>query len=170
MTKTLGIINSNNKNIIFAIEKYFVGKDVVVKIINPDYDLSEFDLIALTGFENNSSITHDNILNVYPTLLPSFKNEDNPVLSAYLEGVKVSGITVHKVKKNNFYDKILAQYPVLIGMDTHIENISDELLQIAQKIYPIVIESVLNNQVFDFSDLYNKSSCNGGCDKCKGCH
>lgn len=170
MNKKLGIIESDNKDIIFAIEKYFYNKDVEVKIINSEYDLSEFDLVVLTGFDATTSICHNNILNIYPSLLPAFENTDNPISAVFLAGVKVSGITIHKVNSDKFFGKILTQYPVLLGNDIHIEELIEELSKISQKIYPIVIESVLEDKVFDFSDLFNSSSCNGGCGGCKGCH
>ncbi len=166
MVKHLGIIDSDNKDIIFAIEKYFVAKDVDVKVVSPNFDMTEFDVVVLTGFENTVTIKHENILNIYPTLLPAFKNEENPILASYLAGVKVSGVTVY----NYSNDKILAQYPVLIGLDTDLESLSKELSKIAQHIYPRIIESVLADKVVDFNDLYNSPSCNGGCGGCGGCH
>ncbi len=165
MVKSLGIVDSNNKDIIFAIEKFFVSKEVDVKVVSADFDMSEFDLVVLTGYVNSDEIKHPNILTIYPTLLPAFKDEENPILASYLAGVKISGVTVY----NKSTTKILAQYPVLIGVDTSIGELTDELSKIAQKIYPIVIESVLSDKVFDFGDLYN-SSCNGSCGGCGGCH
>ena len=166
MSKSLGIVDSENKNIIFAIEKFFSSKDVEVKVVSVDYDMSEFEVVALTGYENFTTIQHDNILNLYPTLLPAFKDNENPILASYLAGVKVSGITVYNVSN----DKILAQYPVLIGLDTNFEDFSDELSNIAQKVYPVVIDAVLQDKVFDFNDLFNSSSCGGNCGGCGGCH
>ncbi len=166
MVKCLGIVDSDNKELIFAIEKYFVAKDFDVKVVSSDFDMSEFDLVVLTGFEKVSSIKHDNILNIYPALLPAFMNEENPILASYLAGVKVSGITIY----NFTNDKIIAQYPVLIGLDTSFEDLSVEILKIAQKIYPVVIDAVLNDKVFDFNDLFNSSSCGGSCGGCGGCH
>jgi folate-dependent phosphoribosylglycinamide formyltransferase PurN len=166
MVKSLGIIDSNNKELIFSIEKYFVSKDVDVKVVSADFDMSEFDVVVLTGYEHRTTIKHDKILNLYPTLLPAFKDEENPILASYLAGVKVSGITVYNVSN----DKILAQYPVLIGIDTAFEDLSDELSNIAQKIYPVVIDAVLQDKVFDFNDLFNASSCGGSCGGCGCCH
>ena len=159
MVKSLGIVDSDNKDIIFAIEKHFVSKDADVKVVSADFDMSEFDLVVQTGYVNSDEIKHPNILNIYPTLLPAFQGEENPILASYLAGVKVSGITVY----NESLDKILAQYPVLIGVDTSIGELTDELSKIAQKIYPVVIESVLYV-------LFNNSSCKSNCGGCGGCH
>ena len=165
MVKYLGIIDSDNKDIIFAIEKYFKLKNVDVKVVSSDYDMSEFDLVVLTGYECKININHSNILYVYPTLLPAFYNVDNPILESFYSGVKVSGVTISNLISN----KILAQYPVLIGLDTTFDDLSSELSKIAQKIYPLVIESVLYDKVFDFNDLLNSSSCSGNCGKCGSC-
>ena len=135
-------------------------------MVSSDYDMSEFDVVVLTGYENFTTIKHDNILNLYPTLLPAFKDNENPILVSYLAGVKVSGISIYNVSN----DKILAQYPVLIGLDTTFEDFSDELSNIAQKVYPVVIDAVLQDKVFDFNDLFNSSSCGGSCGGCGGCH
>lgn len=166
MVKSLGIVDSDNKDVIFAIEKHFVSKDADVKVVSADFDMSEFDLVVQTGYVNSDEIKHPNILNIYPTLLPAFQGEENPILASYLAGVKVSGITVY----NESLDKILAQYPVLIGADTSITELTDELSKIAQKIYPVVIESVLYDKVFDFGVLFNNSSCKSNCGGCGGCH
>lgn len=166
MVKKLGIIDSENKDIIFAIEKFFANKDIEIKVVLSDFDMSEFDVVVLTGYESDTNISHHNILNLYPTLLPAFKGEDNPILASFLAGVKVSGVTVY----NNSTDKILAQYPVLIGVGTSIVELTNELSKIAQKIYPTVIESVLYDRVFDFGDLFNISSCKGTCGGCGSCH
>lgn len=165
MNKTLGIIDSDNKELIFAIEKYFASKDVEVKVISVDYNMAEFDLVVSTDFKLDGLIKHSNILSVFPALLPSFKDEENPILASFLSGVKVTGITIYSVMRN----KILAQYPVLIGLDTTILELTEELLNIAQKVYPVVIDAVLNDKVFDFSDLMT-SKCNSGCGACGGCH
>ncbi len=54
MTKKLAIIDSDNKEIIAAIEKYFECKDVEIQVVN---QLDEkFDLVVLTGFEQSLEI------------------------------------------------------------------------------------------------------------------
>ena len=85
-----------------------------------------------------------------------------------MSGVKVSGVSVHQVLPDNFYDRILAQYPVLIGNTTHIDEFTKELFAVSNKLYPVVIDAVLNDKVFDFNDLF-KSSCSGNCGGCNGC-
>ena len=109
-----------------------------------------------------------NTINLHPSLLPSFKGKD-AIKESYLAGVKVSGITIHRVEPDNFYGKIIAQVPILIGNDTHFDEFETEIINIASKIFPKVIETVLEGKVFDFSDLFKSSGCGGNCSSCGGC-
>ncbi|MDE6138032.1 MAG: hypothetical protein K2F57_01015 [Candidatus Gastranaerophilales bacterium] len=167
MTKRIAIIDSDNKDIISAIEKYFEGKDVEINILD---EVSEgFDLIVLTGFETElKAQVNCTILNVYPSLLPAFQGGE-PIKEAFLAGIKVGGVSVHEVSYDKFFGRILAQYPVLIGNTTHIDEYTQEIIAVCLKLYPVVIEAILNDKVFDFSDLF-KSSCSGSCGGCRGCH
>ena len=167
MPKKLAIINSENKEIIESIKNYFIDKNVEITVLNTLED--GFDIVVLTGFETQIDFTPNcKILNLYPALLPSFIGGE-PIKDSFLSGVKVSGITIHEVNQDNFYDRILAQYPVLIGTTTHINEYTEELIAVSKKLYPVVIDSVLNDKVFDFGDLF-KSSCGGSCGNCGGCH
>jgi|InofroStandDraft_1065614.scaffolds.fasta_scaffold00301_65 phosphoribosylglycinamide formyltransferase-1 len=167
MTKKLAIVDSDNKEIILAIKNYFESKDVEIQLVT-QLD-GKFDLVVLTGFETEFNIKNESkVLNIYPSILPAFK-DCNPIKEAFLSGVKVSGVSVHQVLPDNFYDRILAQYPVLIGNTTHIDEFTKELFAVSNKLYPVVIDAVLNDKVFDFSDLF-KSSCSGNCGGCNGCH
>lgn len=167
MAKKLAILESENTEIIAAVKNYFMNKDVEIRIINTVAE--GFDLVVLTGFETSVECRRNvKILNIYPSLLPAFKGGD-AIKNTFLEGVKVGGVTVHEVNKDEFYGRILAQYPVLIGNTTHIDEFKAELIAIVKTLYPVVIESVLNDKVFDFSDMF-KSSCSGNCGGCGNCH
>lgn len=166
MKKKLAVVNSENIDIVEAILNYFQNKNVEVTLV--DKVDKEFDLNVLTGFEVACECFDEKVLNIYPALLPAFKGEE-PIKDAFLTGVKVSGVTVHEVNSGDFYGRILAQYPVLIGTTMHITELQSEIIAIAKKLYPVVIDSVLNDKVFDFSDLF-KSSCHGNCGGCGNCN
>ena len=170
MKKTVAVVNSENVEIISAIEKYFGKSEVEVCIVECEEDLSSYSLVALTSFENpDVKVENSQIINVFPALLPSFADK-NPLRTSFLSGIKVGGITVHKVEKDNFYGKILAQYPVLIGNSTHFDDYSKEILSVAKFIYPKVIEAVLYDRVFDFYDLVHSKTCAGSCSgSCSSC-
>lgn len=131
----------------------------------------KFDLIALTGYEKILTMdtlnSMGNVINVHPSLLPAFRGKD-ALKDAFLMGVKVSGITIHYVNNEIDGGKIVAQYPVFIANDMHFDEFEYEIQTIEKKLYPIVIEKVLNDQVFDFQDLM-KSSCNNSSCGGSGC-
>ena len=145
---------------------YFKGKGI--EIIQFDGDLSkidceDFDLVIL--YDSFYLINdYNNLLNVHPALLPSYKCE-GAIEKIFSDGVKVSGVTIHSK------DKIIAQYPILIGVDTHIDDYLSEVHLISKKLLPPVIESILSDRVFDFKDIFS-SPCqkSGGCSGCGGCH
>lgn len=164
MTKKLAVVQSENIEIVNAITNYFENKDVKIEFVEELNAIDfEFDLVVLTGFE---IIVKDikkgsNLVNIHPSLLPAFATE-TALQDAFTSGIKVSGISIHSVDEGNFFGKILAQYPVLIGLDTHFDEYKREIIEISKKLYPIVIEAILEDRVFDFTDLF-KSSCSGGC-------
>ncbi len=148
------------------VKLYFENKDVDIVYFDGNLsalDSAGFDLIILYDsfdlIQNN-----ENVLNVHPALLPSYKCE-GAIEKIFSDGVKVSGVTVHSK------DKIIAQYPILIGMETHIDDYLEEVHSISKKLLPFVIESILSDRVFDFKDLF-AGSChkNSGCSGCGGCH
>lgn len=140
---------------------------------------NKFDLIALAGYmqilPENVLEAMGRVINIHPSLLPSFKGKD-AIQQAFLAGVKVSGITIHYVDKDIDSGKIIAQYPVFIDNAMHLDEFEEEIHCIEHKLYPIVIEKILEDKVFDFQDLIKSScnngsggSCGGGCGgKCKG--
>lgn len=145
-----------NSDITETIKKYFKNKDVEFVTSEKDCDLAVYD--------NYNGEIPDNAINVHPSLLPAFKGE-NAIEQAFIAGVKVSGITIHTK------DKIIAQYPVLIGLETHIDDLTQNIIDIKKKLLPPVIEAILSDRVFDFQDLFkNPCSNNGKCSGCHGCH
>ena len=200
--KKIAILSSNNTNIITAIAKYFeYNKEIEITCLSDNvesetlkkatelglnhrylpkeentqyFGANNFDLVAIADYDQNlspSTIECSKFLNLHPSLLPAFEGKD-ALQRAFTSGVKVSGITIHHVTDENFYGKIIAQYPVLIGLTTHFGEFCAEIDTVSSKVYPLVIESILNDKVFDFQDLF-KSSCHksGGCSgNCNSCH
>lgn len=162
MGKQIALIESENKDIIDAVKKYFGGK---CRIVHKDSDLSGYKLIVLTGYDTEFRAETDaKILNLHPSLLPAFACE-NALSRAFLSGVRVSGITIHEVVSGNFYGKILAQYPVLIGLTAHFDEFAADISAAAKKLYPPVIDAVINDKVFDFTDLF-RHPCQRSCSRC----
>lgn len=131
------------------------------------FSTQEFDLIVLDylSCELPASVLElGRFINIHPSLLPAFKGKD-AIARAFNAGVKVSGVTVHTLTDDIEGGKILAQFPVLIGSLTHFDEFETEIHKLEQRLYPIVIEKILEDKVFDFSDLISEGSC-GNCGGC----
>lgn len=173
--KRLCIFSDSENTLISVIKDNLKSVDVVC-VANLD-EIKMLENIDLIASIHNSCFPKDiidnyKIINIHPSLLPSF-NTNEPVKDAYLFGVKVTGVTVHKVENIDGSGMILAQYPVLIDNYTHFDQLADEINSLEQRLYPIVISSVLDNNVFDIVELLAPDpahachSC-GGCHKCEG--
>ena len=131
------------------------------------FAVNNFDLIVLAGYMRilpDDVLNLGKFINIHPSLLPAFKGKD-AIHRAFDAGVKVSGVTIHHVTSDLDGGKIIAQYPVLIGNLMHFDEFEAEIHNLEHKLYPIVIEKLLKDEVFDFSDLL------GGCSgNCSGCH
>lgn len=134
---------------------------------------ADFDLIAVDDYKSElkpNVLETGRFICIHPSLLPAFKGND-ALARAFSSGVKVSGVTIHWCTNDIDGGKIIAQYPILIGNLMHYDEykIANENLQ--NHLYPVVIQKVLEDKVFDFEDLFNshKSSCSGNCSSCGGC-
>lgn len=196
--KKLAVLGSGRADNFEAIVKYFEGKDVEITCIsdflkadiflkaqtlgiNRKYLLPEeitafigaedFNLIALTEYENELSeeiIDEGRFINIHPSLLPAFRGKD-AISRAFLAGVKVSGVTVHTLTNEPDGGKILAQYPVLIGPETHFDEFRRDIYDLENYLYPRVIESILNDKLFDPSTLFSNQCTKGSCGSCGTC-
>lgn len=154
--KKLAVIANGNDQIADAITIYFENKNVELELPTEVRSSNNYDLVACIHKRTDLP----NAINIHASLLPAFDTE-NPILDAFMYGAKVTGVTVHRAD-----GKIITQYPLLIGNLTHYDELEEKITEIEKKIYPIVIEKVLNDEVFDFDDLWS----GGGCQGCKGCH
>ncbi len=159
------------RDLFSIISKYFnFREDIEVCTFDFLPENLECDLLILYDYNSElSENVFDNfqILNVHPSLLPAFSGQDS-IKRAYASGVKVSGVTVHRVQKDIFDGQILAQYPVLIGNTTHFDEFCNEIHSVEAFLVPKVVEAVLEDRVFDFGDLFAKK-CSSGCRGCGGC-
>lgn len=135
---------------------------------------NKFDLVALAGymkiFPKEALDIMGKVINIHPSLLPSFPRK-GAIKNAFMAGVKVSGITIHWVEEKVDSGKIIAQFPVFICNSTKFDEFEEEIHTIEHKLYPIVIEKILEDKVFDFQDLIKSDtggSCGGGCGGCGG--
>lgn len=126
---------------------------------------NKFDLIALAGYMRiltPETLKNGRFINIHPSLLPAFKGK-NAILRAYEAGVKVSGVSVHCVNETIDGGKIIAQYPVFINEDMSFAEFEEAIHATEHNLYPVVIEKVMQDKIFNFRDLMNRKK---GCSKC----
>ncbi len=104
------------------------------------------DLVCLAGFmrllsEGFVERWRDRLINIHPSLLPSFKGLDTHE-RALAAGVKFHGCTVHFVRPAMDEGPIIAQaaVPVLPGDDAH--SLSERVLESEHALYPHAIRLI----------------------------
>lgn len=197
--KKIAILGSGSEKIFEAVAEYFDGKEVELTCLSDElnsdilkcaqklgikyrylpyesnaeyFGSGDFDLVVLAEYSKaltEETLSAVKVVNAHPSLLPAFKG-DEAIRRAYTAGVKVSGVTVHWISNEPDGGKIIAQYPVLIPNLMHYDELEIEIQKVINILYPKVIECILEDKVFDFSDLFS-GKCNGGsCGGCGGCH
>lgn len=115
-------------------------------------DEKKIDIIVLAGFmvilsESFTKRYPERIINVHPSLIPSFCGEGFYGLrvheAALAYGVKVSGATVHFVNEIPDGGKIIMQKAVTIREDDTPETLQKRIMRLAEwKILPASVEKV----------------------------
>ena len=82
------------------------------------------------------------VLNIHPSLLPSFPGPDAP-RQAVRHGVKVSGATVHFVTPDLDAGPIVAQRAVSVSDTDTADSLADRILAVEHEIYPRAVQRVL---------------------------
>ena len=168
---TVGVYDKSCSGISESLKKYFQDQNIKVKTIDSlDKILSnEFNVIVLNNINSvpEDVINKTKFINIHPSLLPAFSGE-KAIEETFSSGVKVGGVTIHSVEENSADNKIIAQYPVLIGVTTHIDEYTEEINKTIEKLLPPVVDSLINDRVFDFLDLF-KTGCRNSCSSCSGC-
>lgn len=119
----------------------------IVRILNE----KEVDLIVLAGYMRLiGNVLLDKfkgrIINIHPSLLPAFPGL-NAIEQAYRAGEKVFGITIHYVDEGVDTGEIIAQECFKIEGDENLEEIEERVHELEHRLYPVVIENVLNESV-----------------------
>jgi phosphoribosylglycinamide formyltransferase-1 len=114
-------------------------------------DEHRVDLICLGGFmrlftAGFAQRWHGRMLNVHPSLLPSFPGLD-PHGQALRAGVKISGATVHFVVAETDAGPIVMQGAVAVRDDDTAETLAARVLDIEHRIYPDALRLVAGGGV-----------------------
>ena len=84
------------------------------------------------------------IINLHPSLLPSFKGLD-AIERAFTQGVKITGCTVHWVNDSIDCGKIIDQSPVRIFDDDDLDNVTSRIHAAEHYLLPKVIRKLSEN-------------------------
>lgn len=88
----------------------------------------------------------DRILNIHPSLLPSFPGAD-AVAQALEHGARVTGVTVHFVDEQVDHGPIIAQIPVTVRSDDDEESLHRRIQAEEHRLYPEVVEALARREL-----------------------
>ena len=135
-----------------VLKKDFASREDFESRIIETLDEREIDVIVLAGFmvilsERFTSHFKDRIINVHPSLIPSFCGEGFYGLrvheAALAYGVKVSGATVHLVNEIPDGGKIIMQKAVEVREGDTPETLQRRIMEEAEwKILPLSCEKI----------------------------
>ncbi|HHW38662.1 MAG TPA: phosphoribosylglycinamide formyltransferase [Bacillales bacterium] len=126
--------------------KDFASKVDYEKEILQKLNDSGVELIVLAGYmrligETLLSAYEGRIVNIHPSLLPSFPGKD-AIGQAFQAKVKVTGVTVHYVDEGMDTGPIIAQEAVRMDEDETRESLEAKIHQVEHLLYPNVIQKL----------------------------
>ena len=111
----------------------------IIKILKE----SNVELIVMAGWmkiasENFVNNFKDRIINIHPSLLPSFKGK-NPIEDALKNKVLITGCSVHYVDREVDNGKIIIQAAIAIDTKDNLSSLTNKIHNFEHKILPIAI-------------------------------
>lgn len=112
-----------------------VDRDMVIEL-----KAHKIDFIVLAGYMRLLTPYFveqfpNKILNVHPSLLPSFKGVDG-IKDAFTYGVKTTGVTIHFVSEKMDAGPIILQDSVKINEDDTLETLEEKIHRVEHRLYP----------------------------------
>ena len=134
-----------------------MGREDYDRLVVEELKKARVEVVCLAGFMRLLSpyfvaAFPERILNVHPSLLPSFPGLD-PHGQALHAGVKISGATVHFVIAETDAGPILMQGAVAVRDDDTPETLAARILKIEHRIYPTALRLVASDKVRLEGDL-----------------
>ena len=122
--------------------KYENKEKFEAEIINILKD-SNAELIVMAGWmkiasENFVNTFKDRIINIHPSLLPSFKGK-NPIDDALKNKALITGCSVHFVDKEIDNGKLILQAALSIKIDDDLSSLTNKIHLIEHKILPLAV-------------------------------
>ncbi len=135
-------IKSNIPNFLILENNYETKEKFEAEIINILKE-SNIELIVMAGWmkiasENFVNSFKDRIINIHPSLLPSFKGK-NPINDALKSKSLITGCSVHFVDKEVDNGKLIIQAALPIKTDDNLVSLTNKIHDIEHKILPFAI-------------------------------
>lgn len=130
----------------FISHKQFSSREEFDKNMDARIKESGAEFVCMAGFMRILSewfvdSWHNKLINIHPSLLPSFKGIDGQK-QALEAGVKLAGCTVHFVRKEMDSGPIIVQAAVPVLSDDTVETLSARILTEEHKCYPQALKLV----------------------------
>jgi phosphoribosylglycinamide formyltransferase-1 len=112
---------------------------------------AEVGLVCLAGFmrlltAGFAQSWHDRLINIHPSLLPSFKGLDSHA-QALAAGVRFSGCTVHFVRPEMDAGPIILQAAVPVHDGDDEDALSRRILEAEHRCYPLAVRLIAEGRV-----------------------
>ncbi|MFH1442242.1 MAG: phosphoribosylglycinamide formyltransferase [Candidatus Omnitrophota bacterium] len=122
-------------------------EDKIIKYLEEN----NIGLIVLAGFmrmlsKEFISRYRDKIINIHPSLLPSFKGAQ-AIKDAFDFGVKITGVTAHFVDEKMDNGPIILQSAVKIEEDDTLETLEKKIHKLEHRIYPEAINLFIKGKL-----------------------
>ncbi len=135
-------IKSNIPSHLVLENKYENKEEFEAEIINILKE-SNVELIVMAGWmkiasENFVNSFKERIINIHPSLLPSFKGKD-PINDALKSNALITGCSVHFVDKEVDNGKLIIQAALSIKTDDNLSSLTNKIHDIEHKILPFAI-------------------------------
>lgn len=129
----------------------YADRETFDRAVNDELQGAAVELVCLAGFMRLLSswfveTWHDRIVNIHPSLLPSFKGIDAHA-QAIAAGAKLSGCTVHIVRAEMDAGPILVQAAVPLLPDDNENTLAARILTVEHKCYPLAIKLIAEGRV-----------------------
>jgi len=129
----------------------FANKEDFENRIIQHLEENQIDLIVLAGYmrlvsRRLISRYKNKILNIHPSLLPSFKGTEG-IKDAFNYGVKVTGVTVHFVDEKMDHGLIILQKAVPIEENDTQESLEKKIHKIEHRLYPQAIRLYVEGKI-----------------------
>jgi phosphoribosylglycinamide formyltransferase-1 len=115
------------------------------------FEKKGIELVLLAGFMRILSPSfvsrfRDRIINIHPSLLPSFKGAHG-IRDAYDRGVKITGVTLHFVNEELDGGPVIEQEAVSVEPGESIETLEEKIHSIEHRLYPRVVKAYAEGRI-----------------------